>query len=627
MSYIAPNPQKLIKLLSWNSPRIVSEKTIPDSLTSSTWFVKSKVLSLFKDNNLGSYAEKHWTSDVISLEQFVKFITEEAMTDGTTSRCGQYVKYTHAYYDVPMEQGIPDYSMIDPKIREFIEPKRIEHKALFILHHGLETDPLIKTFPPRVLKETFQGLVNAPNPKYFDKLYPNVGLAIEVHEETENHVNSQNDKDKLVHACNQDIIIVYFKMIDCPDKELNTMSKYLEDKIQEIRYVFVSLVLRKFPNSHKMFYMQMFKNHITECKNTVEKKIVLMGSPVNVRDETRLDRLTEQSDRYSEFLEGKEDCMLIKSFEWEKELENKPDDRIITSASIAKMLKIDSDDKISHDALRNEFQYVAPEDINEETMCVNWDGMIYILMSLPDSVLKPEDKNIVLRYLIKGKKIYKCIFQHLTYLDKLFRSQRGDLQKVYESRETSMAMRHANRVYNLEKKIKNTDGQNKIIKKAFNKLVLDVKCVCEPGSRPSSIRNLRITLDSVKDIVCPTAKPTRVTINCTEVGKSVFHELPRFQFVFTRNVKDCIDINTFHHYCGLANIPIRTQDKVVKVYGKYTDDLLSKVKWLGADSDSDTGDTREDPTVVCQGVDTDLDTDLDYNSDISDDSDDFVDVY
>lgn len=197
--------------------------------------VKRDLIGYFSDNKITSY---NWKNDShIYLEEFIDFLTSGELNSKTDTK-GLYHKYMDCLlvlYNVEIVKGnnFPNFEKLSKKERDLVEPKRFEYKVIWWLVHKIRTHPFLHKHE-QLLGITYQKPIRAGDRKFYDLLFININVIIEVQEKGRAHDENENDLTKEGMVALRGKRIVYLKMDGFDDRE--GYKSYLDTVWYGIKY-------------------------------------------------------------------------------------------------------------------------------------------------------------------------------------------------------------------------------------------------------------------------------------------------------------------------------------------------------------------------------------------------------
>lgn len=197
--------------------------------------VKRDLIGYFSDNKITSY---NWKNDShIYLEEFIDFLTSGELNSKTDTK-GLYHKYMDCLlvlYNVEIVKGnnFPNFEKLSKKERDLVEPKRFEYKVIWWLVHKIRTHPFLHKHE-QLLGITYQKPIRAGDRKFYDLLFNNINVIIEVQEKGRAHDENENDLTKEGMVALRGKRIVYLKMDGFDDRE--GYKSYLDTVWYGIKY-------------------------------------------------------------------------------------------------------------------------------------------------------------------------------------------------------------------------------------------------------------------------------------------------------------------------------------------------------------------------------------------------------
>ncbi len=211
---------------------------------------KSKLFEYFSDNK--DIARAHNTVPIpdskimnynwknkshIYLDEFIDFLTSGELNSKSDTK-GLYHKYMDCLlvlYNVEIVKGnnFPNFEKLSKKDREIVEPKRFEYKVIWWLIHKIKTHQFLHKHENK-LGITFQKPIRNGDKKFYDLLFNNINLIIEVQEKGRAHDENENDLTKEGMVALRGKRIVYLKMDGFDDRE--GYKEYLDSVWYGVKY-------------------------------------------------------------------------------------------------------------------------------------------------------------------------------------------------------------------------------------------------------------------------------------------------------------------------------------------------------------------------------------------------------
>lgn len=181
------------------------------------------------DTKIKNWAAIHWIDkNAIKIQMFIEFI-ENINNKSTRGTYHIYMDFIHAYYNVPIEESIPQYNQLDSNIKDKIKPQRSEYLIAWWIIDKIRIDEffnkLSQTIKDKYLVPTYQEPIRSTDSRFYDVLFKKLNLIIEIQEDSKSHDECMNDLTKESLCALRGYRIKYFKLQESSKRNL----KYLEE--------------------------------------------------------------------------------------------------------------------------------------------------------------------------------------------------------------------------------------------------------------------------------------------------------------------------------------------------------------------------------------------------------------
>jgi hypothetical protein len=456
--------------------------------------------------------------------------------------------------------------------------------------------------------------------RFYDAVYKSVDLVIEVQENSRPHVNNVNDRIKQAQVVLNNKNMFYYKMID----QDIVQATYLSEKIKEIHELFIDAALNKSEVVRELYYMSAFKTHIQKLVD--ESDVRLQDPTLSPEDQAFHQNIKA---RYTSFLDGNKDNIMHKSYEMKRLLQTSKEKRIISVSDILDILNID--DEASINQINNEVMRLSYVYADKESMCVNWEGLCKLIIE--SKVIDNDAKALNLEYLLQSSNIYEEIITRMkrhcdsccTSNKKMINilSRYTNQKKKEEYNKTLVDINQENQVLHrhvgiLARKSKSVLKQSSNLLDMINAFDLEnlnkaKLAFTRIGKRMNTSKTISVSrndVEVVSNVVVPNLKlqvgkfikcnnvlklefekykNKALTINYTEVGKSIYPELPNFEIVYTGKYTTHVNTSMFEAICIEHKIPKEIQRLAIKQYcllfTKGRPDIIPRMTFRGDKSD------------------------------------------
>lgn len=186
---------------------------------------KTALCKLFYDERLKNYDFK---DDLyVTLTEFINYMHKFNKSDDTMGYFHEYLDYFHALYQVNVSKGVkslPNYYQLEKEVRNVVEPKRHEFLFVWWILKNIREHPFLQKFE-KLINITYQESIRNTDKRFFDVLFKNINIILEIQEAKGNHDDNLNDLTKEGMARLRVNRICYFKICEY----LNTSFDYLEE--------------------------------------------------------------------------------------------------------------------------------------------------------------------------------------------------------------------------------------------------------------------------------------------------------------------------------------------------------------------------------------------------------------
>ena len=490
------------------------------------------LLNHFTDNKIHDYAKKEkWTND-ISLQKFIDFLINFAGSkQGSRSKYHEYMEFHPSLFNLDVDRGVPNYSkVLLPELKNKIEHKRDEYIPCFWLVNKIRNHTFLKNYLDLVLPK-FQKLLSPDDARFYDIVFDKLGIVIEVQEDADHHMESENDLLKESLALCRDNYIMYFKMRSYREEHGNYLINFwnmLYDHI--LASIFTYEKIKKDDDKIRQYYVihrfeEICANEIVELNN--EK---LGYKPKDIKYQSIANRINMLTDIIRA---NDNDTIIKKVFNWKKKSIEGKNKYCIDIDNILKMINEDFDDI----NIKNKYKLNYPyfEQNNDDIIYITWETMI-VIVSMSD--IKQRDKATLYHYLSYVEKIYSEICNTLIF-DAIERKKSCNIELVEKHIKLKSESKYTKEIEKY--KLENCEllTENKIHHKTIHKLLKSI-------NDHNKLKKIINKFDN-KNI-------DYVTINLSDHNQSIFNELPDFPIRYSCYQEHYITYEEFNGYCDIIGI-------------------------------------------------------------------------
>lgn len=517
---------------------------------------KRYLLKDITDKVFHDYAEAKWTDDYIQMYDFVDFIINKGNTNSTRGKYQEYMDYVMAYYDVEIINYALDFDNVCETIIKHIIPKREEYMAVWSIINMIREDPFLKKYKNDYLKTTYQQCVNKGDNRFYDLLFEEIGVIIEVQEYSFAHTQNFNDvlEEALVIARNKRIY--YFKMGDYKENQY----MYLRTTLEKIREMLIQAVLAKDESIRKDYVFDMFENDVKKDIDKNQQMIKYIKiQPYNKKEKKLMIQGLNNRITYLNTLsaDDKDNKIIQKIFQWKSIAEKSYDKYVITIDDIAYILSIknvDKKEKLTHE-IYNEGNFI----IKHHKVYLDWKGMVEVVIKTDrcDNILK----TIILSYLTRVEEYYEYIVQGVQKHYQaclLASSQMIDI--VNDHMKEKLSDQYQNKIDTQQEEINILTEENanvvrkiNIVNKRSNQLYKSLKSKVSNKKEKSLIKEWKTKMKELDEIYKKN-KLKALTIQ-KKVNMSIFKELPDFPIIYNGFEMGRIPTDIFDAICKEWDIP------------------------------------------------------------------------
>jgi len=179
-------------------------------------------------NDIDSYG------NFIDVDSLIIFLNSEANTNSTRGKYHEMLDMVIALYQLPILNDLPNFDHLDRKTYEMIFPKRVEYLICWWIIHKISNDKFLSKYKfvdqKNVTMPLFQKIISNNDDRFYDVVFDNLNVVIEIQENSSSHNLNPNDllKEALVKLRSKRII--YFKMTEFESDNYGYLKSFwLED--------------------------------------------------------------------------------------------------------------------------------------------------------------------------------------------------------------------------------------------------------------------------------------------------------------------------------------------------------------------------------------------------------------
>ena len=188
---------------------------------------KKALCKIFYDDRLKNHEFKDEL--YITLTEFINFMHKFNRSDDTMGYFHEYLDYFHALYEVNVSEGVislPDYHKLsDEEVKDVVKPKRDEFLIVWWILKNIRSHPFLKKFE-KLMGISYQESIRNSDKRFFDVLFKNINIILEIQEATGNHDENLNDLTKEGMARLRVNRIYYFKICEHSKSSFDYLEEF-----------------------------------------------------------------------------------------------------------------------------------------------------------------------------------------------------------------------------------------------------------------------------------------------------------------------------------------------------------------------------------------------------------------
>ena len=487
------------------------------------------LLNHFTDNKIHVFAKKEkWAND-IPLQKFIDFLINYAgYKQGSRSKYHEYMEFHPALFNLDVNRGIPNYSKIlIPELKNKIEHKRDEYIACFWIVHKIKNHTFLKKYLDLTLPK-FQKLLSSDDARFYDIVFDKLGIIIEVQEDADHHMDSENDLLKESLALCRDNYIMYFKMRTYREEH----GQYLIN-FWNILYDHILASLFSHDKIRKSYVIYRFGEMcMNEIKQLDNEKLGYKKKDIKYQSITnRINMLNNI------ICANDNDIFINRVFDWKKKSIESENRYCIKLRDIFIMLGNDIIDDFDNIDIINKYKIKFPyfEKNNDDNIYMTWETMM-MLICLED--IDFSYRSHLIYYLISVENIYNEIC-NLIIVDTSARKKSCNIELVENHIKLKCESKYIKDIQKYKSDNDELLVENKIHRKNIHKLTKSIQDHHKLKKIINQFNNIDIDY---------------VTINLSDHNQSIFVELPNFPIKYSCYVEHYITYEEFNAYCDIIGI-------------------------------------------------------------------------
>lgn len=544
----AYNHKALINLIRSKLGNDVIQRSIDiEDKNHYTGIYKTRLLDSFTDNAIHSHAKKYWDKSYVKVDDFIDYITNFANTKNTKGKYHEYMDYVHAYYDICTRNDIPEYNTIrDKKLKEKIEPKRIEFFIAWWICNMTKKDPFLGKYSQS--NPVFQHEIGSNDDRFYDIVFEDLDIIIEVQEDSSNHHNNTNDILKNALAKVRNKRIIYFKLTEYKTYNYQYLDRFWSD-LQDMLYQGILSISEEIRKDYVFYaFKQNCKNELTmikkELRNETLHNYEIEGRTFRKRVLTSIIGKSDDKEIIDELFDLKANMKTCS-------------DHVITVDNIAKIFR--AVDKKNISKITKEIYQSGQYQVINQELRINWNALIKFIQrtDICDTLIK----DIMLDYCTSVEDIYESITQKiLTHYRAKVQFSFEHQKLVEEHIEAKIKAHYEPQIQSLKQDIEILETCEMVnIRKLrdFNKFcnkTYDIMKDKATNKKEKGLLEKMSTLLEQQNILYQNTKYIPVTFK-RDHNKSIFEELPDFPIVYSGHKLSTIDRGLFETICKEYDVP------------------------------------------------------------------------
>ena len=563
------------------------------------------------------------SNEYISLDTIATFLRTEANTANTRGKYHELMNMINAMYKLDIINDMPNYDILDEKIKIGIFPKRVEYLICWWILRKIANDKFIGRYRfydgKKLTQPEFQKLISDDDDRFYDIVFELLDIIVEIQEDNSAHANNPNDllKEALVKMRSKRIL--YFKIADFNSKNYVYLDEFwsndlkpaliqgLLDTNSEIRQ---SYCIYKFKTNTYSEYIKK-KNDLNKINKLIDEleqseQFAQSKSAQPAQTNRLIKRKTTISNRLK-FLEpffksNGDKSLIIKLFDWKEKALKLSNEYVIPITDINTLLDTYTVDELqTHIEENYDFQIIDSE------LFIKWDVLVRLLIM--DQNIAIADKSRVLEYLTSIQNIYEHIITQIKIHNDHKLKSTKEMHILMENHLIlKQKAKYQPEIDKLNDKYSKADKELGILYKKISTQNNKIKKLCDLITNKATNKKEKELLNQIKSEIADLENLYNLNIgkyiSFQKIpNKSIIKEIPEFPIFYTANPRDHLTITDFEAICSVYHI---SKTNIKLLYKS----LLPPF-------------TEGKPNIICMIKDI---TDTSPNYDISDQIDDDFDI-
>lgn len=424
--------------------QITFDKSYFNDITESTF----RKLIEKTDNERGFY------DDVISLDKLVNFLNDGSANNSNTKGTYQeLIPFVIAMYDIECSDGLPDFNIVDEKIRERIEPQRTEYLICWWIKYQISIDDFIKSNNEckKLCEISYQHNIYE---RFYDASIEQLNILFEFHESGSTHLHNQNDELKRCIAMIKGNTIIYLIESEFKKDPITYLKNLWDNDIKPSIYKELMKHSKTIRYSFCDYsFLRKLKNELVECY----KKMINIDD--DLKDDMQL-RITKLENMLTDF----NNKLIKKIFEWKEKSIRNHEEFVICIDDIIMYTNFDDS---------NKFRKYVELNFNSKKLknkiYIGWSSLIELLND--SEKMNMDERSIIIKYVTSIQEIYEEIINIILFRDdEKSKLNENTLNRVINHIEQKKDNEYQQKLNRITSKYDVLQEQLKLLKSSLKKL-------------------------------------------------------------------------------------------------------------------------------------------------------------
>ena len=510
--------------------------------------INTKLINNISDNKFNTFIKK---SETIPIENFIKFLLEESNTNNTKGKYHELMDMINSLYDISVQNELPDYSKLNTETKNLIFPKRIEYLISWWIIYKIKNDKFLNKYlyldNNKLTYPSFQKIISETDDRYYDIVFENLDIIVEIQEDNSAHLNNFNDtlKESLVKIRSKRI--VYFKINDYNSYNYKYLSDFWNNLLKPM---LLQSCLNYSSVIRQDYCIYSFRLNMLNEYNKISKDL---NNNINIKNKNLsspyFKKMIKRQEYLKPFIMTTDKSLILLIFSWKEKSHNSDNKYVISTDEIFNIVNYSTIDEFDN-FITNNCDHI----INENRVYIKWNTLITILIM--DENFDYVDKLRILDYITNIQDIYEDIIDKIKIHNEDRLKITINMQNLVETHIINKQKEYYEPYINQYKQKNDTITHelNLVYKKmnnCSNKIKTLVKLISSKAKNKRETELLNVIDTELKqlDDMYKSYKENEITIQKI-VNSSIIKEIKEFPIVFTNNSDDYMEYSEFEAICN-----------------------------------------------------------------------------